>query len=111
MPHLPTHPSLHSVDKLVVPKEMRKDQKFEIECQNVYARNFRAGFAMKMNKFVTKRSINWKPLCCAAFSLKSQCVHVSDKKCMKMRDERRNEIIILKNKISLTCCISADKSL
>ena len=52
------------------PKEMRKYQKFEIECQNVYARNFRAGFAMKMNKFVTKTSINWKPLCCAAFQPK-----------------------------------------
>ena len=52
------------------PKEMRKYQKFEIECQIVYARNFRAGFAMKMNKFVTKTSINWKPLCCAAFQPK-----------------------------------------
>ena len=76
---------------------MRKDQKFEIECQNVYARKFHAGFdENEQIRNQNKHKLETPVLCCINFSLKSQCVHASDKKCMKMRDERRNEIFIQK---------------
>ena len=63
MPHLTTHPSLHSVEKLVVPLGNEKKSKlFESEVSKNYVPfNVTAGDENEQIQ-QTKTSTNWKPL-------------------------------------------------
>ena len=63
MPHLTTHPSLHSVEKLVVPLGNEKmSKKFENEMSKIYVRIFVTAGDENEQIQQTKSSTNWKPL-------------------------------------------------
>jgi len=51
---------------------------------------------MKMNKFETKQAQTGNPCVVLHFSVKFQYVLASEKKCMNIDEERRNEICIPK---------------
>ena len=72
MPHLTTHPSLHSVEKLVVPLGNEKmSKKFENEMSKIYVRIFVTAGDENEQIQQTKSSTNWKPLWLAAIQHKA----------------------------------------